>query len=120
MISDTEKTRIAGILSKISRRQTSTGPKPHKDVFLLALLSVFQENGSKQNRFPLDKRLDEAFERIWKEFVPYQEYASSYIELPFWYLQSDGFWKIVPKAGFESTVQSFQRATRRRILEYID
>lgn len=120
MISDAERTRITSILSKISRRATSEGPTPHKDVFLLALISVFQEVGTGQNRFPLDETLDSTFERIWKEFVPDQAYSPNRIELPFWYLQNDGIWTVVAKPGFEATVRSFPRATRRRILECIE
>lgn len=120
MISDAERTRITFILSKISRRATSEGPTPHKDVFLLALISVFQKVGTGQNRFPLDETLDSTFERIWKEFVPDQAYSPNRIELPFWYLQNDGIWTVVAKPGFEATVRSFPRATRRRILECID
>ena len=50
MISETERRRIDGILSKLSRRPTSDGPAPYKDVFLLALLSVFQESQSGKTR----------------------------------------------------------------------
>ena len=120
MITDAERTRIARIVSSISRRPTSEGPTPHKDVFLLALLSVFQESGSRENRFVLDERLDSAFEQIWNAFVPDQAYSATRIELPFWYLQNDGIWKVVPKPGCESIVESYPRATRRRIIESIE
>ncbi len=120
MVAETDKLRIETILSAISRRPTSEGPTPHKDVFLLALLSVFQETENAQNRFPLNEKLDAAFERIWRRFVPDQEYFPNRIELPFWYLQNDRIWTIVPKPGFEESVQTFPRATRRRIIECIE
>lgn len=120
MITPAERTRIADILSKISRHPTSEGPTPHKDVFLLALASVFQEVGTGQNRFPLDDVLDSAFERIWKEFVPDQPYSPARIELPFWYLQNDEIWTVVAKPGFESTIRAFPRATRKRIVECVE
>lgn len=120
MITDAEKNQIADILSNISRRPTSNGPTPHKDVFILSLLSLFQESKTRENRFPLDDRLDSAFEKVWKTYVSDQEYFPARIELPFWYLQNDGIWAIVPKPGYESMVQSFPRATRRRIIDYIE
>lgn len=113
MISEAERRRIEGILSRLSRCPTSDGPAPHKDVFLLALLSVFQESQTGENQFPLDDRLDKAFEKAWKTYIPDQVYSVTRIELPFWYLKNDGVWTIVPKSGCEAIVQSFSRATRR-------
>lgn len=120
MITEAERSRLRDIISHISRRPTSEGPTPHKDVFLLALLSVFQESETGENRFPLDERLDSAFEHAWKTHVFDLEYSSVRIELPFWYLQNDGVWTVVPKPGCESTVLSFSRATRRRIIDCIE
>ena len=119
MISEAERSKIEKLLSQISRRSTSDGPTPHKDVFLLALVNIVQETATDENRFPLDERLDTAFEKVWKQFVPDQEYSLNRIELPFWYLQNDGIWKVIPNPGRELEVQSFPRATRRRILECI-
>lgn len=120
MITEDERIRIADILSGISRRPTSDGPTPHKDIFLLALLDVFEESEAKENKFPLDDSLDSAFEMFWKTYVPEQEYSLTSIELPFWYLQNDKLWIIVPKPGCEAQVQSFSRATRRRIVDCIE
>lgn len=120
MVTEAERNRITAIVSGISRRPTAEGTAPHKDVFLLALISVFQGVGGGQNRFPLDNRLDLAFERYWNRFVPNQVHVPSRIELPFWYLQNDGIWRVVPKPGCEAIVRAFPRATRRRILECID
>lgn len=119
MISEAERRRIEGILSRLSRCPTSDGPAPHKDVFLLALLSVFQESQTGENQFPLDDRLDKAFEKAWKTYIPDQVYSVTRIELPFGYLKNDGVWTIVPKSGCEAIVQSFSRATRRRIVDCI-
>ena len=120
MIAEAAKDKIEKLLAQISRRPTSDGLSPHKDVFLLSLIIVFQEAETGANRFPLDDRLDFAFERAWKTFVPDKVFSRNYIELPFWYLQNDGIWTVIPKPGCESAVRAFSRATRKRIAEFIE
>ncbi|MBQ6338418.1 MAG: hypothetical protein IJI36_04660 [Kiritimatiellae bacterium] len=119
MISDSDKRRIKQIVDGISRRPSVSGPSPHKDVFLLALLDAFEGTASHTNRFPLTNSLDLAFKNEWERHVG-NPYLTTAIELPFWYLQNDGIWFLKVKDGMESRVRAFSRATRKRIIECID
>ena len=62
MISDNDKMWILQIVKRLARRPTKFGPAPNKDILLLSLISIFEENHGQDNKFFFDKGLD----------IPYQ------------------------------------------------
>ena len=110
---------INKLISGISRGFSHGQRSPHKFIFLLTLAKICERPGA-QNRFFFNSDLESAFEKIWKQYITWLPYNNSLLELPFYYLQSDKIWFLVPKAGYELEVKSFSRLTRNRIIHTID
>ncbi len=73
---------------------------PHKPLLLLAVLDLYAESRAQANFIEASLGLSELFTLYWARVVPPDQRGS--IVLPFFHLQSDGFWHLLPKPGKES------------------
>ena len=120
MISDNDKMWILQIVERLARRPTKFGPAPNKDILLLSLISIFEENHGQDNKFFFDKGLETVFSEVWNTHIQWRRCEKTFIEHPFVCLQNDKIWHLVVKKGKEEVFRSYPRATRERILECID
>lgn len=74
---------------------------PHKAVLMLTVIELYEKNVLVDNEIRYDETLKSAFLKMWNLVLPNKPlfYIEAY--LPFWYLQSDNFWHIVPIRGKE-------------------
>lgn len=94
---------------------------PHKYLFLLALAKLYEERPSRQNVFPLDSELENAFHSVCSEFYP-DDSGSILIEYPYYHLTNDHIWSLTLRAGKERLFKEYaesnnQRLTRSRLIE---
>ncbi len=74
---------------------------PHKAVMMLTVIELFEQNILTDNEIFYNNILKSTFLRIWNKVLPNERLIHSEAYLPFWYLQSDSFWHIVPVRGKE-------------------
>jgi putative restriction endonuclease len=79
------------------------GIAPHKPILLLSVLQAFQNNLITNQRIYITPELVALFKSNWSLLVVTNHDCK--ISLPFYYLMSDKFWKLVPKSGFENINQ---------------
>ena len=81
---------------------------PHKAVLLLTIIDMFESCELTDNVIKYDDVLKSAFLKMWNMLLPYEAtfYAEAY--LPFWYMQSEGFWHIVPLRGKEDILDALR------------
>ena len=74
---------------------------PHKAVLMLTVIELYEKNVLSDNEIYYEDTLKATFLQVWKRVLPNEPISHPDAYLPFWYLQSDSFWHIVPKRGKE-------------------
>ena len=82
------------------RRAPQFGGAPHKPVLLLSICQLFSKGLVTQNRIPVTAELVYFFKTIWKQLVTTQHLPV--VNMPFFHLQSEGFWHLHAWYGKES------------------
>ena len=83
---------------------------PHKAVLMLSVIELYEKNILMDNEIRYDETLKSTFLKIWNLVLPNEPLFHPEAYLPFWYLQSDNFWHIVPIRGKEE-ILSLMRDT---------
>lgn len=83
---------------------------PHKAVLMLTVIELYEKNVLMDNEIRYDETLKSAFLKMWNMVLPNEPLFHPDAYLPFWYLQSDNFWHIVPIRGKED-ILSLMRDT---------
>jgi putative restriction endonuclease len=93
------------------RIDRSHGIAPHKPILLIALIQSYQIGQIKDQRIYITPELVALFKSIWSALATTAHDCR--ISYPFYYMKSEGFWKLKPKPGFSdidkmgSLVKSF-------------
>ena len=74
---------------------------PHKAVLMLTVIELYEHNVLSENEIFYDDTLKSMFLKVWNRVLPNEPLFQPEAYLPFWYLQSDSFWHIVPVRGKE-------------------
>lgn len=93
--------------------------RPHKIIFLLSIIEIYSKKDF-DNIIPLTPLLEDTFQSLWNRHVHDIPFLSALIELPYYHLQGDSFWtlKLKPQKAIE--FNSYERITRKRILECVE
>jgi len=95
--------RLASLQQDKNSRSYPAAPLhalPHKPLLLLAVLDLIAEGTITENRIPLDPTLADLFSEYWREVMP--PGRSTNLALPFFHLQKDGFWTLLPAENEEA------------------
>lgn len=84
----------------------TTHRAPHKPLLLLAVLDLFAQDSLTTNLIELSPDLVEIFDLYWHKVRPPSQRGS--ILYPFYYLQSEGFWHLLPHPGQESALAVYR------------
>lgn len=74
---------------------------PHKAVLMLTVIELYEQNVLLDNEIYYDDTLKSMFLKVWNRVLPDEPLFHPEAYMPFWYLQSDSFWHIVPVRGKE-------------------
>lgn len=74
---------------------------PHKAILMLTVIKLYEQNILTDNEIFYDKKLKSMFLKVWNRVLPKEPLFHPDAYLPFWYLQNDSFWHIVPNRGKE-------------------
>lgn len=88
---------------------------PHKPLLLLAILDLFAEGSIGRNLIKLSPELGELFDIYWSQVRP-RGRERGFIVMPYFHLQSDGFWHLIPKPGQQEFLNRVQRI---RSIEFV-
>lgn len=83
---------------------------PHKAVLMLSVIELYEQNILSDNEIFYDEKLKSMFLKVWNRVLPNEPLFHPEAYLPFWYLQNDSFWHIVPIRGKED-ILSLMRDT---------
>lgn len=68
---------------------------PHKPILLLCVLDLLDSGEIPSNLIEISDDLAELFSRYWDRVLPFSRPGN--LALPFFHLQGDGFWHLLPK-----------------------
>lgn len=74
---------------------------PHKAILMLTVIELFEKSILTDNEICYDDKLKSMFLKVWNKVLPEEPLFNSDAYLPFWYLQNDSFWHIIPIRGKE-------------------
>lgn len=74
---------------------------PHKAVLMLTIIELYEQSILVDNEIFYNDTLKSMFLKVWNRVLPDEPLFHPDAYLPFWYLQNDSFWHIVPIRGKE-------------------
>lgn len=110
----------ANKFAKLRVSRTHGSVAPHKPILLLSVIELIEQGLLPRNQIPLSAELIAAFLKLWQYLGSTNHNAD--IGLPFFHLQSDGFWHFKPNSGFEAVLSSGAKVRSvgmiRQVFEY--
>jgi putative restriction endonuclease len=82
---------------------------PHKPLLLLTVIDLFAQGEIKTNLVEITFDLSELFTIYWSRVMPH-DYRGK-LHMPFFHLQGDGFWRLIPRPGKEAALEATRRVT---------
>lgn len=90
---------------RVDRSKTRTlGVAPHKPVLLLSVIQAFEQQLLTDSHIPIIPELVGLFKSNWLALVKTNHQMR--FALPFYHLQSEGFWQLVANPGYETWLAS--------------
>ena len=74
---------------------------PHKAILLLSVIEMYETNVLSENMILYDDMLKSTFQKVWERTLKDETLFHPELYLPFWYMQNEDFWHIVPNRGRE-------------------
>lgn len=74
---------------------------PHKAILLLSVIEMYETNMLSENMILYDDMLKSTFQKVWERTLKDETLFHPELYLPFWYMQNEDFWHIVPNRGRE-------------------
>ena len=88
-------------LSNLRSNQKWGRKSPQKAVLMLTVIELYETDVLTENAIYYNDVLKNTFKKVWKKVLPDEQLFHDEAYLPFWYLQSESFWHVVPKRGRE-------------------
>ncbi len=86
------------------RRDRKNGGAPHKPILLLSIINLFDVNPLQAKQIYITPELISFFKSNWAKLVDSDH--NMIFALPFFHMQSDGFWKLIANPGYEKWVEA--------------
>lgn len=84
------------------RPNTKYGRKsPQKAILLLAIIELYETNVFMDNEITYNKALIDSLLKVWNKVLPEETTFLPKAYIPFWYMQNEDFWHVVPIHGKE-------------------
>jgi putative restriction endonuclease len=100
-----------GRIRKLSVYRAKGGAAPHKPLLLLVVLEMAEQGQVPDAVLPLSAELAFRFFSYWN-IVAQRRTQRPDVRLPFYHLQSDGFWEALDEAGKPAAAVQLARAVR--------
>lgn len=84
-------------LKKVRVAPTKFGKAPHKPVLIISLIELLEKGLIAENKFFVSAELVAEFKENWSLLVDSSNTCD--FSLPFFHLQTDGFWEVILKSG---------------------
>ena len=84
---------------------TQKGVKaPHKAIMLLSVIDLVEYGVITSNRIEFSERLEQQFQHNWSRYVGQSDVFQPRVGTPFWHLNNEPFWRLVPYEGGDEAI----------------
>ena len=84
---------------------TQKGVKaPHKAIMLLSVIDLVEYGVITSNQIEFSERLEQQFQHNWSRYVGQSDVFQPRVGTPFWHLNNEPFWRLVPYEGGDEAV----------------
>ena len=95
---------------------------PHKAIMLLSVIDLISSQHITTNEIIYNEELEKCFFKNWKQYVKEVSIFKPKAGTPFWHLNSEPFWQLIPYEGGYVTIVKLQKRnpySARTIRKYI-
>ncbi len=82
---------------------------PHKPILLLSVMDLIESGVIVSNKIQLTDSLERQFLSNWKKYVGESEVFRPKFGTPYWYMNSEPFWRLIPFSGGEEKIRLLQQ-----------
>ena len=93
---DREVARYAEMFANLSVNRRFGRKAPHKAIMLLSLIDLISTQQICTNKVEFSKLLEDCFLKNWKKYVGVSSLFLPKAGTPFWHMNSEPFWRLVP------------------------
>lgn len=97
---------------------------PHKAVLLLTIIEMCEFDEICSNEIRYNQQLIDTFYKVWKRTLPDDDSLFVDAYLPFWTMQNEDFWHLIPFRGKEDNLNLLKerqiRPSESKIKECVD
>lgn len=83
---------------------------PHKAVMLISVIELIGEGVINSNQIEFSEGLEGRFKRNWQRYVGESDIFKPNAGTPFWHLNSEPFWTLVPFIGGEDRIEFLKQS----------
>ena len=77
---------------------------PHKAIMLLSVIDLVEYGVITSNQIEFSERLEQQFQHNWSRYVGQSNVFQSRVGTPFWHLNNESFWRLVPYEGGDEAI----------------
>lgn len=112
------------LLRNLSTNNKYSRKSPHKAILLITVIEMYEKGLLSENIIRYDEQLKRQFENVWRKVLHEENLFQSSAYLPYWYMQNESFWHIVPKKGREDILSLFRdnqvKPSEKKLDECVD
>ena len=97
-----------GLFGNLNTNNRYSRKSPHKAMLLLTVIEMYEKGLLSDNVIRYDEELKKQFVSVWSKFLNDETEFQPSAYLPYWYMQSESFWHIIPKRGKEDIISLFR------------
>lgn len=85
--------------AKLSPNTKYARKSPHKAILLLAVIDMYESQLLSNNEIRYNEKLINTYTKIWNTVQPGKAALFSEAYVPYWYMENENFWHVVPRKG---------------------
>lgn len=97
---------------------------PEKAILLLTIIRLHELGLLADNEIRFNTELKKHFLSVWKEYLDSESLFAPDLYIPFWYMEEETFWHVVPKEGKDAVIELMKDRTIKPsenvIKEYVE
>lgn len=82
---------------------------PHKAIMLISVIELIAAKRIQSNHIELTEELEDCFMKNWKQYVGESVIFKPKFETPYWHLNSEPFWQLIPFEGGYANIVKLQK-----------
>lgn len=113
-----------GLFGNLSTNNRYSRKSPDKAILLLTVIEMYEKGLLAENVIRYDEELKKQFASVWNKFLYNETKFQPSAYLPYWYMQSESFWHIVPIRGKEDILSLFRdnnvKPSESKLIDCVD